>query len=130
MRLKFILPLLAVVLLVIGCCLPWMTIETKGLAITGLNTKGTLYGKPGYFHFLWAGLYLGFLLIDKVWAKRVAIGVAAFNVAWAARNFLLIPICQMGECPVRQAGLYLLLLASLAMFVAPMFGQNRELETN
>lgn len=47
--------------------------------------------------------------------------LAAFNFAWAVRNFLIIPGCQMGECPVRQVGLYLLLLSSLLLMVAGLF---------
>ena len=127
MRLKFLLPLFAVALLVISCYLPWMTIETKGITITGIDTTGTRYGRPAYFHFLWAGLYLVLLFFNQVWTKRAAIGMAAFNLAWTARNFLLIPICQMGECPLRKAGLYLLLVASIAMFIAPMFMENRKM---
>ncbi|RYZ29562.1 MAG: hypothetical protein EOO10_05895 [Chitinophagaceae bacterium] len=124
MRFKLILSVIAVVLLVVSCFLPWMTIESKGITITGLNTTGTLYGKPGYFHFLWAGLYLLFLLINKVWSKRTAVGMAAFNIAWTVRNFFLVPACQMGECPIRKEGLYLLLAAAILMFVAPVLPEK------
>ena len=125
MRAK-IFSFLAVMLLVVACLLPWMTIESKGITITGIHTEGTSYGKPGYFHFLWAGLYLLFLLINKVWSRRTAIGFAAFNIAWMLRNFLLIPVCQMGECPVRKTGLYLLLIASGLMFIAPLLPESRK----
>ena len=124
MRLKILLSVLAIALLVIGCFLPWMTIESKGITITGLDTKGTLYGKPAYFHFLWAGLLLSFLMLNKIWSKRAAVGVVAFNLAWAARNFLLIPACQMGECPVRKEGLYLLLAGAVLMFVIPFLPEK------
>ena len=47
---RFILPLAVVGLLVASCFLPWMTIETKGITITGMDTTGTTYGKPvGFF---------------------------------------------------------------------------------
>lgn len=124
MRLKFLLSLLAVGILIVACFLPWMTIESKNLTISGLNTSGTVYGKPGYFHFVWAGAYLIFLLINKVWSKRVAVGLAAFNIAWALRNFLLLPACQMGECPVRESGLYVLLIAAFLMFLAPLMNEK------
>ena len=130
MRLKFILSLLSVVLLVISCFLPWMTIDSKGITITGVNTTGTLYGKPAYFHFLWSGLYLLFLLINKVWSKRAAVGMAAFNIAWTARNFLLLPACQMGECPNRKEGLYLLLISAILMFVTPLLPEKTEPDNN
>ncbi|MDQ6609379.1 MAG: hypothetical protein M3Y85_06130 [Bacteroidota bacterium] len=117
MRFTRILPFIAVVLLVVSCFLPWMQIESRNITITGVNTNGTSFGQPGYFNFFWAVLYLLFLLINKNWSKRVAIVFAAFNIAWALRNFLLMPACQMGDCPVRKEGLYLLLFASLAMFI-------------
>ena len=126
-RLNFLLSLVAVIILVTGCFLPWMTIESKGITITGLHTKGTLFGKPAYFHFIWAALYLIFLVINKVWSTGIAIGVAAFNIAWAFRNFLLLPACQMGDCPVRKEGLYLVLLSAFAMFVTPLIG-NKAIE--
>jgi hypothetical protein len=115
---RFLLPLFVIAVLIASCFMPWMTIESKGIAITGLDTTGTTFGKPAYFHFFWVGLYLVFLLLNKVWSRRVTVLIAAFNLAWAARNFLVIPGCQMGECPERNAGLYLLLLSSLVLIFA------------
>lgn len=120
MRLNLTFSLLAVALLVAGCLLPWMTVESKAITITGIDATGTSFGKPGYFHFLWAGLYLLFVVINKVWSIRVALVFAAFNAAWALRNFLLVPACAGGECPVKKAGLYLLVAAAVAMFFAPL----------
>jgi len=125
MRFKLILSILAVGLLVVSCLLPWMTIESKGITITGVDATGTDYGRPGFFHFFWGGLYLVLILINRVWSKRTAIILAAFNIAWMFRNFLLLPACLMGECPVRKAGLYLLLVASLMMFITPMLTKER-----
>lgn len=119
---RLLLSLLVVALLVASCFLPWMSIETRGITITGLETKGTSYGKPAYFHFFWVGLFLLFLLLNKVWSRRAAMVFAAFNFAWAVRNFLLIPACQMGECPQRRIGLYLLLLASFALLFTGLLG--------
>lgn len=124
MRFTKLLPFIAVALLIFSCYLPWMTIESNGLTITGVDTTGTSFGKPGYFHFVWAGLYLVFLAISKVWANRTAIGFAAFNIAWALRNFLLLPACSMGDCPQKKVGLYLLLFAAFAMFGAALTYQK------
>jgi predicted membrane-bound spermidine synthase len=118
MRFTKFLPFISVALLIVSCYLPWMTIESKNITITGVDTTGTSFGKPGYFHFVWAALYFVFFAIPKVWAKRTAIGFAAFNIAFAFRNFLLLPACQMGDCPQKKIGLYLLLFASIAMFAA------------
>ncbi|HZH63501.1 MAG TPA: hypothetical protein VEY10_01330 [Flavisolibacter sp.] len=126
MRITKFLPFIAAALLVVSCYLPWMTIESKNITISGVDTTGTSFGKPGYFHFVWALLYISFLSIPKVWAKRTAIGFAAFNIAFAVRNFLLLPACQMGDCPVKKEGVYLLLFSSLAMFVAVLTYNNKQ----
>ncbi|QEC56367.1 hypothetical protein [Flavisolibacter ginsenosidimutans] len=120
MRLNVLLSLLVAALLVAACFMPWMTIESKGITITGVDTTGTTFGKPAYFHFFWAGLCLLFVLFNKVWSKRVTLLFAAFNVAWALRNFLLLPACAGGECPVRKLGLYLVLASSVLLFFAPL----------
>lgn len=118
MRIRFLVSVFAVALLVISCFLPWITIETKNITITGVNTKPTSFGMPALFHFVWAGLYLLMLLLNKIWSMRTAVGIAGFNIAWALRNFWIIPACAGGECPVKLVGLYLLLTASALMFFA------------
>lgn len=123
---RFLLPLFVAALIVLACFLPWMTIESKSISITGMDTTGTTYGKPAYFHFLWVGLSLLFLTVNRVWSRRTAMAFAAFNLAWAFRNFLVLPICQMGECPVRRAGLYLLFIASIAFFFAGLIAPVKE----
>ena|SRR5438128_4414922 len=128
MRFTKLLPFIAIAGLVVSCFLPWITIESKNITITGLNTTGTSFGKPGYFHFMWVALYFIFVLINKVWSNRAAVGLAGFNIAWALRNFLLIPACQMGDCPVRREGLYLLLFGSILMFVAVLLYANNQSE--
>ena len=120
MRLNVLLSLLVVALLVAACFMPWMTVESKGIEITGVDTRGTSFGKPAYFHFFWAAFFLFFVFFNKVWSKRISLLFAAFNLAWALRNFLLIPACAGGECPVRKIGLYLVLASSVLLFFAPL----------
>jgi hypothetical protein len=123
---RLLLPVLVAAVVIGSCFLPWMTIESKGLTITGMDTTGTSFGKPAYFHFLWVFLFLLFSLFSKVWSRRAAMVFAAFNIAWAFRNFLVLPICQMGECPIRRTGLYVLLISSLLLFFAGFLGPAKE----
>lgn len=125
---RFLLPFVVIGLLVVSCFLPWMSIEARNITITGVDTTGTTYGKPAYFHFFWLALVVFFLLLNKVWSKRVAMVFAAFNFAWAVRNFLLLPGCQMGECPDRRIGLYLLLFSSLALVFVGLLGPAKKPE--
>jgi hypothetical protein len=114
---RFFIPIVVVAALLWSCFMPWMTIESKGLTITGVDTTGTSFGKPAYFHFFWTGLFLAFFLVNRVWSRRAAMVFSAFNLAWAFRNFMLLPACQLGDCPLRRTGLYILLISSVLMFV-------------
>ncbi len=113
--------LLAAFLLVITCFLPWVVIESKGITVTGVDAPGTLFGKPGYMNLLMTLFFFVFTFIPRIWAKRANLLAVAFNLAWAVRNYFLLSTCYAGECPVRQPGLYLLLLWSLIMFVSGLF---------
>ena len=125
---RFLFPLIAVALLVVSCFMPWMTIESKGITISGIDAREIGFGRPGYLHFVFAGLYLIFLLINKAWARGASMVFATFNIAWALRNFFM-AVCPGGDCPTRRTGLYLLLFASAAMFIAGLFVPIREKET-
>lgn len=116
----------AAIALIVSCYLPWVVIESKDLVISGVETTGTNFGKPGYFHLALAVLYLLFVLINRVWSKRVNIFISAFNVAWALRNFAIVSACSGGECPEKQAGLYLILFSSLAMIFSVLFSGAKE----
>jgi len=121
MRYSTGLGIAAVLLLVIACFMPWVLIPSKQLVISGMDASGTRYGKPGYLHLLLGFFYLVFTLIPAVWAKRFNLLVVAFNLAWTLRNFLILSLCRGGECPERQAGLYLLAMAGVLMLVTALF---------
>jgi len=123
---RFWLPIVVAAILIAGCFLPWMTIESKNITISGMVTTGTDYGKPAFFHFLWTAFFLLFFVVNKVWSRRMAMVFTAFNVAWAFRNFFVLPICQMGECPVRRIGLYLIFISSIVLFFAGLLAPVKE----
>ena len=113
--------IVAALALIIACFFPWVFIESKNITVTGIDSKGTNFGKPGYFHFAMTVFFLFFHLIPKVWAKRANLLITALNLGWAIRNFIIIPGCEGGECPVKKAGIYLLLFSSVLMLVASLF---------
>jgi hypothetical protein len=121
MRYSNWLGIAAVLLLVIACIMPWVLIPSKELVISGIDARGTRYGKPGYLHLLLGFFYLIFTLIPAVWAKRFNLLVVAFNLAWTLRNFLILSMCRGGECPQRLTGLYLVALAGVLMLIAALF---------
>ena len=117
MFIKKLLGIVAALALIAACFLPWVTIESKNIVVTGVAAEGTSFGKPGYFHLIAAALYLVFLLINRLWSLRFNLFVCAANIGWAIRNYLIISACQMGECPVKHTAIYVLVPAALLMFV-------------
>lgn len=91
-----------------------------GIAITGMNTAGTGFGKPGIIHLALSTIFLLCLLLDKTWSKRLNILVVAINTAWALRNMIIIPACHMGSCPEKYFGLYLVILSATLMLLAAL----------
>src|SRR4030095_8728597 len=115
--------LLVAIALIAACFLPWVFIESKNILVTGINSAGTAFGKPGYFHFVLASLYLILHFIPRLWAKRINILVSALNIGWAARNYFLISACSGGECPVKKTALYVVLVSSFMMLIASLLPQ-------
>lgn len=113
--------LAAGILLVVSCLSPWIIIESKKITVSGIDTTGTNFGKPGYFHFVMTFFFLLFSFISRVWAKRLNLAVTALNLAWAIRNYFIISSCQAGDCPDKQTGIYLIVLSSVLMLLAALF---------
>ena len=111
----------AAILLIVSCFAPWVFIESKNITVSGIDATGTNFGKPGYFHFLMAALFLVFTFIQRIWAKRTNLFVTAINIGWVVRNYFMITACQGGECPERKAGIYIIVFSSIFMLVSAMF---------
>lgn len=112
----------AVILLFISAYLPWVYInfgELHHANLTGMNTGITNYGKPAILGLFFSILYLITIFIPKVWAKRTGIFFAVIVIAWGIRNYFLFT-CESGYCPQRRIGLYLTVLASLAIMASAL----------
>lgn len=107
-------------LLVISCFMPWYLISWQHFTITGVHA-GEKLGKPAYWHFVCTFIFLLFTFTPRIWAKQWNVFIAAINLAWMVRNFFALAVCSGGECPQREAGIWLLLLASVMMMVSALF---------
>ena len=111
----------AAILLIVACCMTWVVIPSKNIAVSGIDASGTNFGKPGYFHFITTFFFLLFTLIPRVWAKRANLLVTAVNIAWAIRNYFIVTVCSGGECPEKHIAVYIMLGASVLMLVSSLF---------
>jgi len=109
------------VLLIIGfvivAYMPWIYIPSLQVYVKGMDSGGTIFGKPALFNLFCCTLSLVFFLVPKVWAKRANIFSAAVNMAWAFKNFILLSICRGGECATHLPGLYIMMGLCIGIFV-------------
>ena len=113
--------LFAVILLIVSCFLPWVILPSRNIIVSGVESTGTNFGKPGYTHFVLSFFFIIFHFIPRLWAKRVNLLIVALNIAWAIRNYFIISMCREGDCPEKQIGLWLVLLASALVLIAALF---------
>jgi hypothetical protein len=100
----------------------------RNITITGISAPGTIYGKPGLMHFILGIVLILFFIIPKIWAKRVNVFIAAINLAWSIRNYILLTTCYMGECPKAKPALYLAPILSLAILIMSFLPDLKQLE--
>jgi hypothetical protein len=122
--------LFAVILLIVSCFLPWVIIPSKNIVVRGVESTGTNFGKPSYTHFVLSFFFIIFHFIPRLWAKRSNLLVVALNIAWAIRNYFIISMCREGDCPEKQIGLWLVLLASILILIAALFPDIKLKEEN
>ncbi|UYQ95089.1 hypothetical protein MKQ68_08270 [Chitinophaga horti] len=113
--------IIAAIIVIISAFLPWLTIESKGLTFTGLDTKGSSFGEPAILNIALAVFCIVLLLVNKRPAVLAALFCATLLTAWSFRNLLLFSRCEMGECPHREAGLFLSLVGAIAVLVCVLF---------
>lgn len=118
---KRVLSILSIAGVIIACFLPWARIDSLQVTITGLETAGTGFGRPGYLHLSFVFLFAITFFIRSVGAKRIGLIFVGLNFAWAIRNFVVIGSCEAGECPEKLYGLYLLLFCSVTLLISGLF---------
>ncbi len=119
MKYSNIIGIAAAALLVYACTLTWISVPAHNIRISGFHSEGnTQFGRPGMLHVYFSAFAVILFLIPRLWAKRVNVFFCAINMAWALANFYRIGvICRSGDCPEKEAGLYLTLAASVLMFI-------------
>ena len=95
-----------------------------------MESTGTNFGKPGYFHFVLTAFFLLCTFVPRVWAKRLNLLITGLNVGWALKNFFIIAACSGGECPIRKIGIWFILLASVIMLLSALFPDMKLKEEN
>jgi hypothetical protein len=113
--------LIACILLVISCFLPWAFYPDLHKSFNGFFSEMDIYGKPGKVFIFFAVLSAILILLNKIWAKRTLIFLAAFNVGYLIRTYILYTSCYRAFCPEKQYGLYLLIVGCVLLLIVSFF---------
>lgn len=117
--------ILACIILCISCFLPWVYIHDGRLQenFTGFYSFQNYYGRPGKYLLVMGVVAMVFMLLPKLWAKRTNLFLCALVTGYAIKNYIVFSSCYNNYCPEKQAGIYLMLCASIVMLVAAIFPQ-------
>ena len=116
------LSILTAIVIITACFFTWVSVESKNFFVGGfVSSDNSRFGEPGILHVAFCSIIILFLLLNKVWSIRIAFFVAAFNVAWAARNYIVISACSGGVCPEKHTGLYTILIGSILLLILTPF---------
>jgi hypothetical protein len=118
MRYSSIIGILASILLILSCFLKWTYYPDLEKYFTGFYSEQNIYGKPGKLFVIFAALSIFFFAIPRVWAKRTNWLVTTLAVAYTVKTYVAFTACYSGICPVKQIGIYLVLISVTIMFVA------------
>ncbi len=115
------LGLLACIVLVISCFLPWTFHADIHQTFTGFYSYQNQYGKPGKFLTILSVVIFLFMLLEKIWAKRVNLFIAALTLGYAIKTYVLFSSCYNAYCPDIKTGLYVMLFSSCLILLATIF---------
>ena len=79
------------------------------------------YGKPGKFLIGYAIVSAVFILLNKVWAKRVHLFLAALALGYAIKSYILFTSCYNAYCPDKKIGVYLMMTCCIVILIAAIF---------
>lgn len=109
---------LAAIVMIIACFLPWAYYPDLSKSFTGFFSEQNRYGKPGKALVFFAVFTIVLFMMPRVWAKRLNMVMAALALAFSVRCFMLFSTCYRGICPEKETGIYLIVIASIVMIIA------------
>jgi hypothetical protein len=120
MRYSNIIGILACLLIIVSCFMPWTFHPDLQKYFTGFYSEQNMYGRPGKLFLIFAIISILLFVIPKVWAKRTNWLIAALTIAYTVKTYFLFTSCYSGICPIKQFGIYLLLASVVVMFLAAL----------
>ena len=113
--------LAACILISVSCFMPWAYYATLNEEFTGFFSEQNHYGKPGVFIIFLAVFIFIFMLLPKIWAKRANLFLAALQISYAVKTYILFTSCYNAYCPEKRIGIYIMLFSAILIMLAAIF---------
>ncbi|MEO6683421.1 MAG: hypothetical protein ABIN48_11430 [Ginsengibacter sp.] len=101
--------------------MPWTYYPDLDKSFTGFFSEANMYGKPGKVFIFLSVVSAVLILIQRIWAKRVFLFVAAITLAYLIKTYVLFTTCYSALCPVKEYGLYVLMASTILLMVVAIF---------
>jgi hypothetical protein len=116
-----IVGIVTAIIVIVLCHFPWSIVVERNIVISGMNTKGTDFGRPGLLNIILSIASILLFSLPKVWAKRTNLFIGTIAFAWSIRNYILVTTCYLGECPQKQPALFALVFFSFMTMLMTFF---------
>jgi len=121
MKYSQLIGILAAIILMISGFLHWAWYPDLQKYFTGFFSENNMYGKPGKVFIFFGTLSIILFFAPRVWAKRGNIFLCAITLAYAVKSFILFSDCYRGICPVKQEGIWIMLVSAILMTGCSLF---------
>ena len=110
----------AALLLIISGFMNWTWYPDIHKYFTGFFSENNIYGKPGKIFIYFTSVAIILFAVPKIWAKRWNLLVCTLIVAYAFKTFILYSACYRGVCPVRQEGIWIMLISAVVIMLCAL----------
>ena len=112
--------IMAALLLILFCFIPWAFYPDLQQNFNGFYSKQNNYGKPGMTFIFLSAIAIVLFGIPKIWSRRVNQFIAVLIFAYSLKTYFLFAACYQGICPEIKLGLigvpvfsFIILISSL-----------------
>lgn len=124
-RLWHITGITAALLLILSCFLPWAHYASINETFTGFHVKrfpgGPYYGRAGLIITILTSIILLGMFSRTMWMKKVNLFLAAMQVAYAVRTYILFTSSIFPGEVEKKIGIILLIPLSVLLLISAVF---------
>jgi len=119
------LGMVACIGMIITCFIPWVHYNSINETFTGFHvTKfatGNYYGRAGIIISVFTAVIFLFMILPRLWAKRVNLFLAALLFAYCLRTYIIFTSALFEGEVEKKAGIYLIIVFSFIMLLGAVF---------